>query len=422
MYLKDIEVFLTKDKKHIIDIFSGEIFMLESDVEFLKVYENKEYTNENEKDVYDFIISNLKRKEKKRRTPTIKEVDTIRINVSNACNLSCKYCYAGGGNYGFNNSLLNLKVAEEIVDFIKKYMNHINTIFFFGGEPLLNIEAIEYICKEFPEKKFSLITNGTILNDDIIKVIKSHQIKIAISIDGPKEIHDLNRITNDNKPTFDIVTANIKKLKKNNINGVSLQSTFTSYINKTMSKDDLIEFFDNNFDFRYLTIGDDINDKNLEYYENKDIIVKYIKEKNKVIAGITNNALLSIKTHHRRENKCGASNNMILIYPSGDIYPCQMFIGDSEHKLENIHNFNIEKFNFNRRKFNQTFLENEKCDECLAKYICDICPKNISNIETETCNKIVNYCNEIYNELPMYAKDIFLMNKIESLYTIEAEA
>ncbi|MPN48827.1 hypothetical protein SDC9_196439 [bioreactor metagenome] len=165
MYLEDIEVFLCDNSNYLVDLYNGDLFLLDDKETFLSIYKSNNFLNKDEEEMYNFIKANRERKNN--YNINILDIDTIRINISNACNLACKYCYANGGNYTKPNSLMSKKVAKDIVTFIKNNLNHIETIFFFGGEPLLNIDIIEYICSEFKDKKFKLITNGTLINDKI---------------------------------------------------------------------------------------------------------------------------------------------------------------------------------------------------------------------------------------------------------------
>ena len=100
----------------------------------------------------------------------------VTVCVSNDCNLRCKYCYAKGGNYGRNRSVMSKKTAKSFVDFCVTNFNRVDNVSFFGGEPLLNYPVIEYICKLFKEQSlnesftlpsFSMITNGTLCNDEL---------------------------------------------------------------------------------------------------------------------------------------------------------------------------------------------------------------------------------------------------------------
>ena len=140
-----------------------------------------------------------------------KELECIKIHVSNICNLKCNYCYASYGNYGKKDTLMSFKIAERIVDYIKR-TKKIRYVTFFGGEPFMAMDVIEYICENLIQNniKFFAQTNGTLLNDRILEVIKKYHIKLTISLDGMKEINDYNRKFRSGQGTYDLIVS--KKL------------------------------------------------------------------------------------------------------------------------------------------------------------------------------------------------------------------
>lgn len=133
--------------------------------------------------------------------------DSVKIHVSNTCNLRCRYCYAHGGNYGQPNTLMDRETAERIVYFINRseMMEKIRYITFFGGEPLMNPDIIEYICSNIQNKdiKFLMQSNGTLMNERIISILKEYDIGLTISLDGPLEINDINRVDTLGNGTYE---------------------------------------------------------------------------------------------------------------------------------------------------------------------------------------------------------------------------
>lgn len=416
MYLKDIDSFLCDNSNYLIDIQSGDLFELDDKDNFLSIYSSGKYYKDSEKEIANFISLNKDRKKNFNTNNEIIDINIIRINVSNACNLACKYCYAHGGNYSNVDSLMSMEVAKDIVKFIKEYMNKADTIFFFGGEPLLNVDVIEYICSEFEDKSFKLITNGTILNDRVIAVLKKYNISIGLSLDGPAEFHDKFRVTKEGKPTFKTILNNIKKLKDNKINILNLQGTYTDFTNKYISKEELINYFNDNFNFKFLTISNDVNSIDNIYDENESYVIDSIKKEKNVLLGLLFNALMNSKAKYNNVDfKCGAGNKSILIYSDGTIYPCQRFISEKMFNLSNIYNFNSNEFLSMRNKFNSEYLKIEKCNNCVAKFICNICLAERKNISEKNCHRIQERANLIYNNLPNYLLDKSLMNHYENI-------
>ena len=134
-----------------------------------------------------------------------KVIRRITLHISNDCNLRCKYCFGGGGSYNQERNLMTEQTAIEFVDFCVEQFERVEKIVFFGGEPMLNLKGMEIVCNRFKYYKeegkidilpnFVIITNGTILTDRMLAFIKRNISAMTISIDGPKEINDIQRIS-----------------------------------------------------------------------------------------------------------------------------------------------------------------------------------------------------------------------------------
>lgn len=156
------------------------------------------------------------------------ELKILGLNITENCNMRCKYCIYSGQYYlarTHSCAKMNIKTALNAIDFFfahnKKRVDNV-AITFFGGEPLLNFKLIKQ-CVEYARDKnrrqkqkleFSITTNGTLLNDNTIDFLKREKIILGISIDGPKEIHDCNRVFKNGQGTFDLIMKNILNIKK----------------------------------------------------------------------------------------------------------------------------------------------------------------------------------------------------------------
>lgn len=151
-----------------------------------------------------------------------KEVINLVVNVSHNCNLRCKYCFAATGSYNGARDLMSQDMADKTLEWFlnqAKTSNVLN-LNLFGGEPLTNIPLVKYIVgrckkleKEYDKKIYITIsTNGTILNDELVHLIKENDIGLQISIDGDKEIHDANRPAANGESSYDMLAQNVKIL------------------------------------------------------------------------------------------------------------------------------------------------------------------------------------------------------------------
>lgn len=147
---------------------------------------------------------------------------TLVLNVSNACNMGCHYCYGGGFDDPRVGRQMEWATAKQSVDFLfqRSGQNRHLTIVFFGGEPLLNFALIRQVvsyARELASEKgkqvdFTLTTNGTALTPEVIEFLRTYRFGVTVSIDGPPEIHDQRRVFKTGRGTYDVIEPRIKEL------------------------------------------------------------------------------------------------------------------------------------------------------------------------------------------------------------------
>ena len=150
------------------------------------------------------------------------ELKRIQIMVSSICNLNCIYCYANGGNYGYKEEIMRYEVADKIIEFIKKNIDSVSEIDFFGGEPIIGYKIIIYICDKLKEENlklnYTMVSNLTMLPEEFISYIKRYNISITVSLDGPKEITDYLRLPKSGSDsTYEKVKNNIERLSREEV-------------------------------------------------------------------------------------------------------------------------------------------------------------------------------------------------------------
>lgn len=239
-------VFKTRRKFYFYDVGTGKIFEISKDMYSIieELIEGK-----NAKDVLsshnEVGVSNLSELKNTIDTENILQApileDFVKPNVRNvisserqqlilevteSCNMRCKYCYYnenGGGYRTFGSKFMTFEIAKAAIDeFLKTTERDDVSISFYGGEPLLNYKliknCIEYINNNYPNKKilYAMTTNGTLITDSIAKFFsKLPNVLITISLDGPKEMHDKYRVFTNGKGTYDNTIRGIEKLVKN---------------------------------------------------------------------------------------------------------------------------------------------------------------------------------------------------------------
>lgn len=355
-------------------------------VDNLKEICEKLFKNNNEKSEFTIYKNN-----------TSKFVlERLVLNVSNACNLNCRYCYAVNGSYGQEKTLMDEKVAIRTIDYFYNLYEGINNIQFFGGEPLLNPEIIQIICiyilNRYNKNEisklpvFSIVTNGTIMSPEILEILSAYNIQVTISIDGPQFIHDHLR----GEGTFNKIIKNIEYLKSKNID-IGIECTFTNYhLINGFDVSDLMEFFYKQLGLHVTHIPPVAVPKDNELYIDKnDLIKSYTKaikfaldtlnKKDYKLESYTLRLLRALIYKKRIEVYCPAGVTTLSISSEGDIYPCFMFTGNKEflignvfeNKISSIRLSTVSKLLKEISKWNDP-----KCCSCWARSLCFGCIGN----------------------------------------------
>jgi len=307
------------------------------------------------------------------------------LNIAHACNLKCKYCFAHDYSQK-NQELMDFEVAKRAIDFIiKNSPGRKNLeIDFFGGEPLLNFDLIKKTISYAREQekifdknfRFTITTNGLLLDQEKINYLNQNMYNIVLSLDGRKEIHDAMRPDKNNLGSYERALVNFKKLIKIRKENYYIRGTFSN-LNLDFTKDIMhlvnlgfdkisIEPVIANPEESYALCEKDL-EKIFAQYEKLAKIM--LDKKNKFVffhfeIDLKNKLCLSKKI-----SGCGAGSEYLAVTPNGDLYPCHQFIENKNFKLGDIFsqeiNLNIKKEFINCNVFNK-----KKCKSCWAKLYC----------------------------------------------------
>ncbi|ERJ80920.1 radical SAM domain protein [Prevotella disiens JCM 6334 = ATCC 29426] len=343
--------------------------ILEADIKKLLVSLNK------------VITKNLLCKEKGKE---IKEgaIHRITLHISNDCNLRCKYCYANGGNYNLHRHLMTKETAKNFYDFCINNFHHIEKIVFFGGEPCINVDVMEYLCSLFYNykfdksleelPKFGIITNGTIWNERLISVIKKYITFITVSIDGEKKINDSNRVDKQGKGTYNRIAKFIDYIKHIPSVKVQYEATYTKqHIKENITKDDISLFFRKRFNIE----GFLVDEISIEEDNHKiDFSVQNVDNLPECFTDI----LWAISFKHHLES-CQISRLQFAVSTSGLIYPCHMDVGIESLNLGDVKGdniFNSKHIQDHYPLFNLINNKEKLCPNCWCQNLCECCPKS----------------------------------------------
>ncbi|MBS7007562.1 thioether cross-link-forming SCIFF peptide maturase [Anaerostipes sp.] len=320
--------------------------------------------------------------------PTV--VKALCLHIAHDCNLACKYCFAEEGEYHGDRSMMSFEVGKQALDFlVENSGNRRNLeVDFFGGEPLMNFEVVKQLVaygrslEEDHNKKFrfTLTTNGVLLDDEVMEFANQEMANVVLSIDGRKEVHDTMRPTRNGKGSYDLIIDKFKKFAKlRDGKSYYVRGTFT-HDNLDFSKD-VLHLADEGFDQisvepvvgpeeeRY-TIKEADLPKIMEEY---DLLAKEIIKREKEGRGFTFFHFMIDLTGGpcvaKRLSGCGSGTEYLAVTPWGDLYPCHQFVGEDEFAVGNVFDGVTRQDIVSEFKKTSVYSK-EDCRECFARFYC----------------------------------------------------
>ncbi|EGT3703200.1 thioether cross-link-forming SCIFF peptide maturase [Clostridioides difficile] len=338
------------------------------------------------------------------REPVVK---ALCLNVAHDCNLKCKYCFAAQGDFGGEKELMSFEVGKVAIDYLiansgsRKNLE----IDFFGGEPLMNFEVVKQLVdygrsveKDYNKNiRFTITTNGVLLNDEIIDYINENMHNVVLSLDGRKEVNDNMRPTLNDKGSYDITLPRFKKLveKRAKDKYYYIRGTFTRD-NLDFSKD-VMHFAD--LGFKLTSVEPVVGDESNPYALREEDLPKIFEEYEKFAVEYADRQLQGdgFKFFHfmidlnqgpcviKRITGCGAGNEYLSVTPNGDIYPCHQFVGNEEFKMANIFDEEIVLPENLKNMFREAHVyTKEECKQCWNKFYCSGgCHANAINFNSD---------------------------------------
>ena len=362
-------------------------------------------------------------------------IGRLTINTIQSCNLNCIYCYANGGEYNGAPVKLNTQAAIKSLKELSTIHKNIKIVQFIGGEPLLNLSAMNTICHEIDilvkEKvlnqmpKIAAITNLTVLTKKHLELFKRYKFNLTVSLDGPKYIHDQLRLTKQNKGTYDRIVTNIGRIEKENI-PYSFEATYTKiHYKMKINFIDLLDYFSRfnplSIDIVTSALSDTAcNDLSLHDNEIKDIItwqidainycIQKLYSKTIIPYGLLRDAVSIIASNKKyMESFCPAEKTNFSISSDGEVYGCHMFTNKKHHVLYN----NQCQLNVSYKKL-PSKSDFSKCVDCWARQWCRVCVGNMEIRSLE--NPRPEWFNCELNKKTLQTTLQLLPAALESLY------
>lgn len=366
------------------------------------------------------IVNMVSRFSKPKETPTAESSSprqTIRhslgklvLNISNSCNLHCKYCYALGGSYGKEPGLMEARVATMALDRVLAFWNELDAIMLFGGEPCLNVEAIRAVCRYLGlacetgrlsrMPILGMVTNGTVMTDELVNLISTYGINVTISLDGRQEVNDLLRVFVNGRGSFQRVAQNIRRLRSatGGKQPRQLEATYTKrHVEQGISTDDLARYFRSEFAIKNTYIApvslpmDSPVANELGMFDvplpsclsgTGDFVSAFASD-DPLQFGDIYDYVYRLATHRCSPYLCNVGISSITIDANGYVYPCYAIMHD-DLCMGNISDPEV----FVKSQFTSVankFLKHNKdsidsCRYCWARPLCHLCYGLIKNV------------------------------------------
>ncbi len=378
-------------------------------------------------------------------------VSTITLQVTQACNLQCRYCPYAGSFYNRKHSPKKMKfeVGKAAIDFYVRHSvdEECLNIGFYGGEPLIEFELIkklvEYVSSNYKGKKvqYHMTSNATLLKDEMIPFLEQNSFNLLVSLDGPKEIHDKNRIQQNNKGSFELIMENLKRVHKN-YPDFARKIRFNCVIDPSSNFDCIHEFFTNYPEVRdYYTSFSYISKQNIiedtfkpteeytaryryEVFKLFLFLMKRISEEHvsKIVKSYYNFLFTTVKDrrtisfahtdygHH--SGPCITGNHKIFVDTEGNFFPCEKVNENSDSfKIGSIY----DGFDYERAIYltNIGKLTEAQCLSCWNVNFCSLCCLFAENNGEISAKAKLSNCNGTKCDTEELFKDFCFLEEVD---------
>lgn len=319
-------------------------------------------------------------------------VKAICLHVAHACNMTCGYCFAGEGEYHGEQAIMSYEVGKRALDWLIENSGTRQNleVDFFGGEPLLNFDVVKRLVaygrsreKECGKKfRFTLTTNGILLDDEVIRFANEEMSNVVISLDGRKNVNDNMRKTKTHDGTYDLILPAFKKLAQSrNQQSYYMRGTYTHY--NTDFASDVLHMAD--LGFKELSIEPVVAPPDAPYALKESDIPKLLSEYERLAYEMLERKRegkgRDFTFYHymidltggpcivKRISGCGVGTEYVAVTPAGELYPCHQFVGEKEFLLGNIYDGITNTSVCDSFKGCNVYSHKE-CADCFAKLYC----------------------------------------------------
>ncbi len=317
-------------------------------------------------------------------------VKALCIHIAHTCNLNCEYCFASQGKYHGERAVMSFEVGKAALDFLVANSGTRRNleVDFFGGEPLMNFEVVKQLvayARSIEKEKgknfrFTLTTNGLLIDDDVIDFANREMSNVVLSLDGRKEIHDRYRVDYAGNGSWERIVPKFKKLvDARGGKNYYMRGTFT-HANPDFLSDIKVML---DLGFNELSMepvvcapGDSSElteaDKQI-VFEQYEELAKLMLEREKegkpftfyhYIIDLTGGPCI-----YKRISGCGSGTEYMAVTPWGDLYPCHQFVGEEKFRLGDVWN-GVDNKGMQDEFMACNVYAREECRDCWARLYC----------------------------------------------------
>lgn len=326
-------------------------------------------------------------KEFKARSTVVK---ALCLHIAHDCNLACRYCFAEEGEYHGHRELMSFETGKAALDFlIANSANRRNLeVDFFGGEPLMNFQVVKDLVaygrgqEELHNKRFrfTLTTNGVLLDDEMMEFANREMDNVVLSIDGRKEVHDFMRPFPKGAGSYDLIVPKFQKFAESREQRkYYVRGTFTHH-NLDFSKD-VLHLAD--LGFQQISVEPVVAGETEDYAIREDDLPELFEEYDKLAVEILKREkegrgfnffhfMIDLEGGPcvaKRLSGCGSGTEYLAVTPWGDLYPCHQFVGNKKFYMGNVYE-GIKNTDIREKFRGCNVYAKEKCRDCFARFYC----------------------------------------------------
>lgn len=333
-------------------------------------------------DIYEPYVKDFKKRD------TV--VKALCLHIAHDCNLACQYCFAEEGEYHGRRALMSYEVGKKALDFLIEHSGSRRNleVDFFGGEPLMNFEVVKQLVAYGREQekihnknfRFTLTTNGVLLNDEILEFLNKEMANVVLSIDGRQQVNDKMRPFRNGKGSYDLIVPKFQKVAESrNQTNYYVRGTFTR--NNLDFSEDVLHLAD--LGFEQISVEPVVGAETEEYALKEEDIPVICQQYDKLAKEMVKRSkegkcfnffhfmidLQGGPCVAKRISGCGSGTEYLAVTPWGDFYPCHQFVGEEKFLLGNVDTGIVNTEIVETFKGCNVYAK-EKCKNCFAKFYC----------------------------------------------------